>query len=220
MYRRSFTVRVVLAWFAILVAVGGFVGATWYGVSQVLLAPVITSVQRGLSDVTEFADTLDGVTEVTSTSIGRGPTREADRDGYAVLALEPELAPEDTVAVANELVDWLDAREEISQVRLHVTLDRDGSQITLSSDAVLNDDRFALYTLGTDDAELAGIAVNTDVADGSYNLDDSNDDLRVVLTPLPGVDTAALRERWAAQLLAVSATGTLVIDETSAEVDE
>jgi hypothetical protein len=220
MPRRKITVRVVLAWFAILVAVGGFVGATWYGVSKVLLAPVITSVQRGLDDVSEFADTLDGVTGVTSTSIGRGPAREPDRDGYAKLALDPNLDAEETVALADDVVEWLDAREEISQVRLHVTLERDGSRISLSTTAALNEDRFSLYWLGTDDTELSAITVYGQVVDGSYNLDASNDDLRVVLTPLPGVDTAALRERWAAQLLEVSATGTVVIDETSAEVEE
>ena len=217
--KRRITPARVIASLGILVAVGGFVGATWFAVTQALAIPVATSVQRGLDDLSTYAESLDGIDAVASAQVGQIATATPNRDGYLVLTTTADLPRDEVEATASLLSRWLTARETISQVRLHVALDVEGSQIGLAADQDLNTDRFTLLWRGLDATAVDSLTVLwTDPGERyeRYNIDTSNDALAVTLVPNPGVDTTALRGSWHNQLREVSPTGRLVIDETSA----
>ncbi|HEV7950772.1 MAG TPA: hypothetical protein VGP24_13485 [Glaciihabitans sp.] len=208
------TLRILAAVVAIVIALGGFVALTWYAVSQVLIAPVMNSTQRGIDSITTYAETLPGVDRFVSSSFLAAETttsQSPNAHAYVTFAMVPGLPQAQVEETADDLITWMSGREENSRVRLHVELLVDTGSIGLSTTDGVTDARFDLLWMGADDSTLSNTRVIWASTPGSVPDDLSNDFLEVQLTPAPGAADSAIRESWEPRLAEIAPDGILTI---------
>ncbi|HEV7950344.1 MAG TPA: hypothetical protein VGP24_11320, partial [Glaciihabitans sp.] len=130
---------------------------------------------------------------------------------YVTFAMVPGLPQPQVEETADDLINWMSAREESSRVRLHVELLVDSGSIGLSTADGVTDARFDLLWMGADDSTLSNTRVIWASTPGSIPDDLNNNFLEVMLTPAEGADDSAIRDTWEPRLTEIAPHGLLTI---------